>query len=45
MSFDPDNHLAIENIYILRADEINGEMRNTVIDTVTQVRDPDSKGD
>ncbi len=45
MSFDPDNHLAVENIYILRADEINGEMRNTVIDTVTQVRDPDSKGD
>ncbi|HUZ75719.1 MAG TPA: ABC transporter substrate-binding protein [Stellaceae bacterium] len=42
--FDPTNHLAIENVYILRADKIDGRMRNTVIETIADVRDPDSKG-
>ncbi len=42
--FDPRNHLAIENVYILRADKIDGQMRNTIIHTVKDVRDPNSMG-
>jgi len=42
--FDPENHLAIENVYILRAEKVNGQIQNVVIETVENVRDPDSKG-
>jgi branched-chain amino acid transport system substrate-binding protein len=42
-SFDPENQLAIQNVYILRAQKVNGEIMNVPVDTIEHVRDPDSK--
>jgi branched-chain amino acid transport system substrate-binding protein len=42
--FDLENQLAIRNIYILRAEKVDGQVQNIVVDTVKDVRDPDSKG-
>lgn len=39
ISFDPVTHQAIQNIYIRRAKEVNGEIANEVIGTVEQVGD------
>jgi branched-chain amino acid transport system substrate-binding protein len=43
-SFDPKNQLAIRNVYVLRAEKVKGEIVNVPIDTIEQVRDPDSMG-
>ena len=42
ISFDPDTHQAIQNIYIRRAKEANGEIVNEVIDVVKQMGDAPS---
>lgn len=43
-AFDPENHLPIQNVYILRAEKVNNQIVNVAVDTIEQVRDPDSKG-
>lgn len=42
--FDPENQLAIQNVYVLRAEKVNNQIVNVAIDTIEQVRDPNSKG-
>jgi len=39
IQFDPETHHLIQNIYVRKVQEVDGELQNVVIDTIEQVRD------